>query len=104
MRRRILLFVLSFVLLGMQHEAQVHFLSHLCSGLARSQETEFVLPHADDACLECALLAAGTSGAIGDQPSVETTSPVTTRPWFAFRSRSADAPIYFSSRAPPVLL
>ncbi len=59
MRRTALLAVLSFLLLSMQHEAQVHALSHLGPQLARSQDTAFVAPHADVACVECALLANG---------------------------------------------
>jgi hypothetical protein len=104
MHRPVILAVLSFLLLSMQQEVQVHALQHLGSQLTRSHQTELIVPHADSACVECALLAAGTSAAIGDSSSLASAVPVAERGWAAFRSHPADAPAYYSSRAPPVLL
>jgi hypothetical protein len=104
MRRTFAFALLSFLLLFMQQEAQVHALSHVGPQLARSGETKAVAPTADDACLECALLATGTGAAVGAGQSLASAVPVSGLVWSAFRSRAADVPSYFSSRAPPVLL
>ncbi len=104
MRSPILFAVLSFLLLSMQHEGKVHALSHLGSQLTRSHDTELKAPHADGACVECALLAAGSSTVNGDLPALQSPALVTERAWLVFRSRTADVPAYYSSRAPPVLL
>ena len=58
----------------------------------------------DGACAECALLAGGTSAVAGDAVAFAFAAPVGERAVSGFRSRPADAPSYFSSRAPPVLL
>jgi hypothetical protein len=104
MRRPIVFAVLSFLLLFMQQEAQVHALSHLGPQLARAHETQILVPHADSACVECALLAAGTSTATSDPSSLVFAVTDVEPAWVAFRSHPADAPAYYSSRAPPVLL
>jgi hypothetical protein len=104
MRRPIIYAVLSFLLLFMQQEAQVHALSHLGPQLARSHQTEVLAPLADEACVECSLLAAGTIGAAGEQALLAPAGPVAELIWSAYRSRAADVPSFFSSRAPPVLL
>ena len=104
MRRPIVFAVLSFLLLFMQQEAQVHVLSHLGPQLARAHETQILVPHADGACVECALLAAGTFTVIGDPPPLVFAVTGVEPAWAAFRSHPADAPAYYSSRAPPVLL
>ena len=101
MRRPILFAVLSFLLLFMQLEAQVHALSHLGPQLARSHLTELIAPHVDEACVECALLTAGTSGVLGDAPALAPMATATQRALLAFQSRAVDFPAYFSSRAPP---
>ena len=103
MRRPILFAVLSFLLLFMQLQAQVHALSHLGPQLARSHHTELVAPHVDETCVECALLAAGTNGVQGDAPALAPTATATERALLAFRSRAVDFPAYVSSRAPPLL-
>src|SRR5450432_428547 len=104
MRRSIVFAVLSFLLLFMQQEMQLHALSHLGPQLVRSHETAFVAPHADDTCVACALLAAGSGAAIGADVSHAFEASANGRAWFAFLSRAADAPSYYSSRAPPILL
>ena len=104
MRRGILFAVLSFLLLSMQNEVLVHPLGHLGSRVARPAGPEAALPHAVDACAECALLAAGSDAVRGNVPSLHFTAPATQGALTAFRSRAADAPVYFASRAPPALL
>lgn len=104
MRRSFFLAVLSFLLLSMQHEAQVHAFSHLAPQLARSHDTAFVSPHADDVCVECALLATGTAAPLGGQATIAASAPPAQLASAAFASRAADFPASFSSRAPPALL
>ena len=104
MRRPIIFAALTFLLLAMQHEGLVHPFGHLDSRVPRPDQAEVALPHAVAACAECALLAAGSTTINGDHPSINSPAPVTQRAWLAFRSRAADVPAYFSSRAPPVLL
>jgi hypothetical protein len=104
MRRSIFFAVLTFLLLAMQNEGLVHPLGHLDSRMPRPDKTEVALPHAVAACAECALLASGSGTVHGDLPALQYPAPATERSWLAFRSRAADAPAYFSSRAPPVLL
>jgi hypothetical protein len=103
MRRSIAFAVLSFLLLYMQQEAQVHAMTHLGPQLARKHQTELVAPSADAACVECALLAAGTHAAHGHDLAIVAELPPTERARAPFRSRATDAPAYFQSRAPPVL-
>ena len=104
MRRPILIAVLSFLLLALQNEGLVHPFGHLDSRAPRPDRTEAALPHAVPACAECALLAAGSDTVNGDSPALEAHAPIAERAWLAFHSRPADAPSFFSSRAPPVLL
>jgi len=104
MRRPILFAVLTFLLLAMQNEALVHSFAHLDSRVPRPDRTEVALPHAVADCAECALLASGSSTVTGDPPALQPRGPVTVPLQPAFQSRAADAPEYFSSRAPPVLL
>jgi hypothetical protein len=104
MRRTILLAVLSLLLLAMQQEGQLHSLSHLDSQAARAHDTGLAVPHDSGTCAECALLAAGSSGVAGNGAVFAFVSPVGERVVSGFRSRAADTPSYFSSRAPPVLL
>jgi hypothetical protein len=104
MRRPIIYAVLTFLLLAMQHEGLVHPLGHLDSRVPRPDNAEVALPHAVAACAECALLAAGSSTINSDLTALQYPAPVTERAWLAFRSRAADAPRYYLSRAPPILL
>ncbi|SRR5258706_8519881 len=104
MRRPILFAVLSFLLLAMQHEGLVHPFEHMGFKAPRPGATELSLPHAGGDCAEDALLAAGSSAVLGDLPALQSSAPVAERVAFAYLSRSADAPSYYESRAPPVLL
>jgi len=104
MRRSLFFAVLTFLLLAMQNEGLVHPFGHLDSRMPRPDRTEAALPHAVATCAECALLASGSSAVVGDPPALQSPPPATQRSFLAFRSRAADAPVHFSSRAPPVLL
>ena len=104
MRRGILFALLSFLLLALQNEGLVHPLGHLDTRIARPDTPEVALPHAVAACAECALLAAGSDAVSGDVPALQFPAPATLGALTAFRSRTVDAPVHFSSRAPPVLL
>jgi hypothetical protein len=104
MRRGILFAVLSLLLLAMQNEGLVHPFGHLDTRVARPHRTEAALPHVVAACAECALLAAGSDAVRGDVPALHFPAAVTQGALTAFRTRAADAPVYFASRAPPVLL
>ena len=104
MRRGILFAVLSFLLLAMQNEGFVHPLGHVDTRVVRPDRPEAALPHDVAACAECALLAAGSDAVSGDVPALQFPAPATLGALTAFRSRTVDAPVHFSSRAPPVLL
>ena len=104
MRRGILFAVLSFLLLAMQNEGFVHPLGHVDTRVARPDRPEAALPHDLAACAECALLVAGSDAVSGDVPALQFPAPATLGALTAFRSRTVDAPVHFSSRAPPVLL
>jgi len=104
MRRPILFIVLSFLLLAMQHEGLVHPFEHMGFKAPRPGTAELSLPHAGGDCAEDALLAAGSHAVPGNLPALQSASPVAECAGLAFRSRAADFPASFSSRAPPVLL
>ena len=103
MRRPVLLAILSFLLLFMQQGVQLHAISHLGPQLVRAKDTGLSAPHADEMCVECALLAGGATAVIGDLPLHEATSPPAQRAWHPFQSHPADTPTFFQSRAPPFL-
>ena len=103
MRRPALLAILSFLLLFMQQGVQLHAISHLGPQLARAKDAGLSAPHADEKCVECALLAGGATAVIGDLPMREATPPAAQRAWHPFQCRPADAPAWFRSRAPPLL-
>jgi len=96
--------VFSLLLLGMQREAQVHALQHLGSTLHPAQEQGIQAPKADVSCLECSLLAGGTSAVANEIPALPPDTVRATRIVGAIASRSVAAPSYYSSRAPPTLL
>jgi hypothetical protein len=104
-RHRILLtaaFALLF--LFMQREVQVHALQHLGGILHPAQEQSIHAPVADVACLECSLLAGGSSVIAADLPALPPAAIATQRVYSAAASRALSAPSYYSSRAPPSLL
>ena len=104
MRRPVLYVVLSFLLLVTQGQLLVHPFAHLDSRATRPDRVEAALPHAVAACAECALLVAGSDTVHFDAPTSHLASGTIRGALTAFRSRATSAPIYFASRAPPVLL
>jgi len=97
-----LLFAL--LLLGMQQQAQVHALQHLGSLVHARQDTGLQAPAADAPCLECALLASGTSAVANGHAAVPAHAALGDRHHLAIAFRHLAAPSYYSSRAPPSLL
>jgi hypothetical protein len=105
MQRALAYAVLSLLLLAMQYQGQVHALAHTGTQLARTHDAGLAAPSADGSCVECALLAGGASAAHGAIPQPANGPQASSEPaWVAVRSRTTPAPVYFSSRAPPVLL
>lgn len=104
MRRTFFFCLLSLLLLAMQHEGYVHALSHLGPQLVRAQDTGIAAPHAEGGCSECALLAAGAHAVSGAGVLSNAAPPAHASQVFAFRSHATTPPVYFSSRAPPILL
>ncbi len=99
--RRALAVLLALLLLGLQQEALVHPIAHLG---APSKETSALGTHASEPCLECALLAGGFNAAVADVALVAAAPPTASLVFHSYRSRDADAPAWFESRAPPTLL
>ena len=105
LRHRALLSVLFVLLmLGMQHEVQVHAFQHLGAALHAAQEQGLQAPVADIVCLECALLAGGASALAPEFPAVPPAAVGGRRFIGALATRALSAPAYYSSRAPPPLL
>jgi hypothetical protein len=105
LRHRVLLSVLfALLLLGVQHEVQVHALQHLGAALHPAQEQGLQAPVADMVCLECSLLAGGASTAAVEITALPPASVATERIVSTATTRSLSAPSYYSSRAPPPLI
>ena len=101
--RRVLALCLLALLLSMQHEAQVHAFSHLSTQAGHSHEAGLASTLADAECATCGLLAAGSNAVSGTSQSFIVAAPAEARARSVFRSRAVAAPVYTSSRAPPVL-
>ena len=97
-----LLFAL--LLLGMQHQVQVHALQHFNGLFHAKHDLGLQAPVADASCLECALLAAGTSGIVGDNAASVVVARAIERVRVSIETRRLVAPSYYSTRAPPSLL
>jgi len=104
MRRAIRFAVLSLLLLSLQHQGYVHPIAHLAGFAPHSQETTLSAPQLAAHCIECALLAAGTHVVHGESAPMLAVMAADGHAQSAFRSRAADSPSWFHSRAPPVLL
>ena len=104
MRRAILFAVLSLLLLSMQQQGYVHPIAHLAGSHRIRRRRVLSAPQLDVACVECALLASGTNAVHGESAAAMLAAAAEVRAHTAFRSRAADVPSWFQSRAPPVLL
>ena len=61
MRSRILTLLFAFLLLGMQHDAQLHALTHFGDQLQRPHDQGLQLPVDETPCAICALFAGGST-------------------------------------------
>ncbi len=102
MSSRLRLAVLALLLLFMQGQALVHPIVHLPG--APAHETGLTATHAVEACVECALLAGGVAALLPGTPPAAHGAPAHPLVFVSHRSRAADVPAWFQSRAPPVLL
>jgi hypothetical protein len=96
--------IFALLVLGMQHEVQVHALQHLGSILHPAHEQGIQQPTVDASCLECSLLASGSPGGAPEIAGLPATDVGASRVVSTVESRSLAAPSYYSSRAPPSLL
>ena len=103
MRRPLFAFVLSFLLLGMQQEVLQHPLTHL-GDLTHKREQSLKTPQASETCAECQLLASGTNVVASTIAAVPVALAAADVARVRFVTRSAAAPSYYSSRAPPAFL
>jgi len=101
--RVILIALLSLLLLFLQQESVRHQLDHLGAQLERAKHSALERP-TGDACLECELLAGGTSLLSPSLPATFADSPH----WIAIvvppAHATISAPSFYRSRAPPSLL
>jgi len=99
--RTILVALLSFLLLGMQHETLVHAFQHDAARLNAGKQS-LTGTAAEGSCVTCVLNAGGSNAVVTSAPA-----PVAVALGFApvlssFRSGRSPAPVYYSTRAPPV--
>jgi len=104
MRRAIRFAVLSLLLLAMQQQGYVHPIAHFAGHEEPSQETVVSAPHADEPCGLCTLLAGGSLAVVAGVLPHPADVPDAGIVFHTYRSRAADVPAWFESRAPPVLL
>lgn len=100
--RTLRLALLAFLLLFMQGQALVHPISHLPA--PATHDDGFVASHAAADCVECALLAGGFTALHASLAPAVGEAPPTHLVFFSHRSRAGEVPVWFESRAPPVLL
>ena len=104
MRRIVNFAVLALVLLFAQQQGYVHPLSHMLAVAAASQDSVIVTPQAAADCVECALLASGSTAVYDAAVTVLHAAWASHVAAHAYQSLAADVPGWFQSRAPPVLL
>ena len=101
--RVVLTALLSLFLLFLQQESVRHALNHLGAQIERSKHSAIELP-TGDVCLECELLAAGTSAA----PPPSPTALIDATAWVEVVAPTARAtvaaPVFYSTRGPPPIL
>lgn len=104
MHGRILTLLFAFLLLGMQQEMQLHALTHLADWLQVQQERTLQSSESGAPCAECLLLAGGAYAAPADPVLIPQLAGSFEALQASAASRPADAPSYYSSRAPPASL
>ncbi len=104
MHSRILAFVFTFLLVGMQQGAQLHALAHLGDGFHRAHEPTLQLPADDTSCALCVLFAGGSNAIASGGADVPQFAPASALPQVATSSPAVSSPTWYLSRAPPALL
>ena len=98
MRRTILAFLIAFLLLSLQQEAAVHAFAHL----GDRHEQGATKPHEGQACAKCELLATSGDGVPVSALAADAHGASTPVAQVAFGTRAVAAPVFYSSRAPPL--
>jgi len=98
--RRALAVVLCLLLASLQTQVLVHPLAHLGHGEAK--QTGLASDSLDAHCLQCAMLAGGATGSVAHATTFDAGDGVYVVDPVLRTSRTADAPAWFQSRAPPV--
>jgi hypothetical protein len=104
MHSRFITFLFAFLLLGMQHEAHVHALTHFGDQAQQPHEQTAQLPTDDTTCAVCALFAGGASALASDGATLDASRDSFVAPIDAERSAAQSPPAFYLSRAPPPLL
>jgi hypothetical protein len=99
LRRALLAFLLSFLLLNLQQEVIAHAFGHLVD----THEQEAAAPHQGQPCATCELLASGADGVPASAPAPDADGASLPAARIAFASRSVAAPAPYCARAPPAL-
>ena len=102
-RARLLTWLFSGLLLGMQQTTQVHALSHLGGLLDRPHEQGLQAAASDAPCVICALCAGGSNAITSETSSVPSVAEPYAAMWVIVSSPTVSAPSYYLSRAPPTL-
>ena len=101
MRPRLLALLFTFLLLGMQQEAQLHALAHIGEELHRPHDQGLQLPSAETPCAMCALFAGGSAAIPGDGCAADETAAGFAAPQGATSPAAASTSTHYLSRAPP---
>lgn len=101
--RRAFALVLCLLLLSLQQRVLVHPIAHL-AGSSKPQETQLSSSKVEAPCAECALLAGGSVAVVAGAPAWHAEDTVHDVAFHSHRTRAADAPAWFRSRAPPLLV
>ena len=99
--RTILVALLSFLLLGMQHETLVHAFQHDAARLSASKKS-LTRTSAEGPCVTCALNAGAGHALVAVAVSRAPAAPAFLPAPSSYHSRLSRAPVYYASRAPPV--
>lgn len=99
--RRAFAAVLCLLLLSLQVQSVVHPITHLAG---KPADTGVTAGKVEAPCAECALLSAGSAAVFAHAPAWHGDAAARVAVFHAYRSRAADTPAWFRSRAPPLLV
>ena len=99
--RIVLAALLSFLLLGMQHEVLVHAFQHDAARLASGKKS-LEQTTSEGSCLTCVLNAGSPHGLAASDVMMGHHAPAILPVLFPNHSRDSLPPVYYASRAPPV--